>query len=172
VHTPFKIITGKGVIMKKSLNFLGIAVIAFALSGCASSKSTEIKLRHFDEQNTTEVEDTGRQYGEILFESIKTKNYEMFCQHLTPEAKESMTLKLFNDSCDKLVRQNGKIGEATFLGSFNPNPLMRNFIWKIEFEKESPKADASTKTLVYDRLFTVSLVKIGEDYQVIGFHIM
>lgn len=158
--------------MKKIMMLCSMLAIAGFVSGCAGTKVAELKLKHFEEDEKDKIEAIGREYGEVLFEAIKTRDYEMFGKYLTPEAREAMTLKLFNESCEKLVTQNGDIGEATYLGNLRPNTLMRNFLWKIEFKKEVPKADEPSTFLIYDRLFNVSFVKIGEKYQIIGFHLM
>lgn len=155
--------------MKKIIMLLTVAVIAIFITGCAATKVAEIKFKHFDEDDKEQIETIGRQYGEMLFESIKTCNYELFCKHLTAEAQEAMTLKLFTESCETMVKQNGSIGEATYLGNMRPNPLMRNFLWKIEFEKAATNPNAPSKSVIYDRLFNVSIVKVGEEYQIIGF---
>ena len=149
-----------------------MAIIATFVSGCVGTKVAEFKLKHFEEDEKDQIEAIGRQYGESLFEAIKTRDYELFGKYLTPEAKEAMSLKLFNESCEKLVKQNGDIGEATYLGNMSPNTLMRNFLWKVEFKKPVSQPDSPSTLLIYDRLFNVSFVKIGEEYQIFGFHLM
>lgn len=155
--------------MKKVIMLLAVAAIAVLITGCAGTKVAEIKFKHFEGDDQDQIETIGRQYGELLLESIKTCNYEMFCQNMTTEARGAMTLKLFTESCEKMVKQNGSIGEATYLGNMRPNPLMRNFLWKIEFEKPATNPDAPSKSIIYDRLFNVSIVKVGDEYQIIGF---
>ncbi len=153
--------------MKNLLLLLSFAALIAFGAGCKTT--TTMALGTFSEDESIKVEELGKQYGQDLLKGIKEKNYPLFIEHLSAEIKDKFSEDKFEKLCEQHTQQLGKQNEATYLGVLRHGPLVRAYIWKVEFEKNPPANQPGAQAVVYDKMFTVMIVKVDDNYQVLGF---
>lgn len=157
--------------MKNLLLLMSFIALVALGTGCKSTETVDTgeKFGIFSEEENIKVEELGKQYGLDLLKGINEKDYQLFTEHLSAEAKTKFPEDKFIKHCEQHVQQLGKQHEATYLGFLRHGPLVRIYVWKVEFEKNPPANHPEAKSVVYDKLFTVMIVKIDDKYQILAF---
>lgn len=151
-----------------------MSVVAGALlfaAGCTTVTEVDTgkEFSVITAEEEQELEKTGRQYGEEILQAIRDTDYELLTRHMMKEHLKDVSEADFRKSCENYRKHSGEQHGAAYLGSMRNGPLVRVYVWKVEFTKQGKDQDGEEITLVYDKLFTTVVAKSDGQYYVLGF---
>lgn len=156
------------------LMFVVAGMLVFA-TGCKSTTEVDNTAREFGVIGTDEEKDmeiAGKQFGEEILKAIKDTDYELLTRNIMKEYLKNVNEADFKKSCEEYRKHSGEQHGATYLGSMRNGPLIRVYVWKVEFAKTAKDKDGKESTLVYDKLFSTIVVKSDGKYYVLGFRFL
>lgn len=155
------------------LMFVVAGMLGFA-AGCKSTTEVDT-VKEFGVISTDEEKDmevAGKRFGEDILKAIKDSDYELLTRNIMKEYLKNINEADFKKSCEEYRKHSGEQRGATYLGSMRNGPLIRVYVWKVEFSKTAKDKEGKESTLVYDKLFSTIVVKSDGKYYVLGFRFL
>ena len=144
--------------MKKIFIFI-FAIIFFLTTGCSSVTAESVNDKTAPQQFTQQDEKSGKALAEkyitALVQSIQKNDFNIIAPYLQVDMLSMRQKKsIFNEMCKRFAL-NGKIVSYSLLEVIDQT-LCRDYIWKIDFEKQT--SSAKLPTIRTSMLYTIRIV--------------
>lgn len=158
--------------MKKRLSRTGFlfAVCVLTMTGCASasgSGDTAVQPENLTGQELTDAKTMAAEYMAGFVAGVRSEDFSRFEEAIPSEAKGKVTAEMFRAMCRDLKTNLGELTASEYLGELDQT-LVRDYLWKLTFEKKSSTPGKEGELLRKQVVYMVRVGKLDGVFHIAG----
>lgn len=147
------------------------AVCMTALAGCVTRPPADApslrRPENLSGQDMAGARKLADDYMAGFIAGVKANDFTLFEQAMPGEAKGKVTAEMFDTMCSELQENLGSLTAAEYMGELDQT-LVRDYLWKLTFEKTLENPDKQVDLLRREVVYMVRVGKVDGTFHIAG----